>query len=523
MSKKLPIVFFVGVFLLVAVISAKSYFSIDPDFGWRITAGQLYLRSGIPQTDPFTYTMPSFHWVDHAWISTLLMGFLYPNIGMLGLSVLFSFLCVTAILAAAFRFDRKNIIEAKVIKRLKGISKVKVLRFLDIPFILSIVIIFPFTGIRAQVFTWIFLALFLKFLFDRGLWEKYRHLTPFYFLLWSNIHGGYISGLTCLFLYLLAKTLKERKINYKEAFIFVASTTVTLINPYGFGNWREVWSSVSDTSLRFSIAEWVPSIFRMDFAFVYYLTFSLVLVVRYFRKFTLGQMFIYFFFLIQAVTSLRNVVLWVIVSLALSSQSIIFFYEEVVKDKISTDRFVKVYKGAWFLAIFIFLFEMSFGMYSSLSLQEHIFYPQGAVKYLNNQDINGNVFSEYGWGGYLIWKYPQKKVFVDGRMPSWREVTIMESEETSAFETYKDVLTGDIDYRVVFAKYDINTLLWPKRKTEKGLYDILQEKLDNLLALFGKEKNNFNLIDTIDKDGWQLIYEDNNAVIYKNLSNIEGN
>ena len=30
------------------------------------------------------------------------------------------------------------------------------------------------------------------------------------------------------------------------------------------------------------------------------------------------------------------------------------------------------------------------------------------------------MFNEYDWGGFLIWQFPEQKVFVDGRMPYWK-------------------------------------------------------------------------------------------------------
>ncbi|MBI3559155.1 hypothetical protein HY085_02055 [Candidatus Gottesmanbacteria bacterium] len=33
----------------------------------------------------------------------------------------------------------------------------------------------------------------------------------------------------------------------------------------------------------------------------------------------------------------------------------------------------------------------------------------------------GNIFNTYEWGGYLVWKLPDNKIFVDGRMPAWQD------------------------------------------------------------------------------------------------------
>lgn len=49
-----------------------------------------------------------------------------------------------------------------------------------------------------------------------------------------------------------------------------------------------------------------------------------------------------------------------------------------------------------------------------LTIDEHC--PVGAVAFMKQHDLHGNVLGDYDWGGYLIWHIvPQSKVFIDGR------------------------------------------------------------------------------------------------------------
>jgi hypothetical protein len=70
----------------------------DHDFGWHIRMGQLILAKGIPATDPFSYTMPSYPFVDHEWLADILLVQLYPIIGYPGLGVIYTFIAVAALL-----------------------------------------------------------------------------------------------------------------------------------------------------------------------------------------------------------------------------------------------------------------------------------------------------------------------------------------------------------------------------------------------------------------------------------------
>ena len=50
----------------------------------------------------------------------------------------------------------------------------------------------------------------------------------------------------------------------------------------------------------------------------------------------------------------------------------------------------------------------------------------------------GNMFNEYSWGVYLIWKLPEYKTFIDGRMLSWRD-----ESGYSVFEEYVEITRSE--------------------------------------------------------------------------------
>jgi len=42
-------------------------------------------------------------------------------------------------------------------------------------------------------------------------------------------------------------------------------------------------------------------------------------------------------------------------------------------------------------------------------------YPTAALQFMQQQHINGRIFNQYGWGGYMEWNTPELKPFIDGR------------------------------------------------------------------------------------------------------------
>jgi hypothetical protein len=93
-NSTIRVVVFTLIFLFFFI---NGVLSLDPDFGWHLTSGNLTIVRGIAKTDPFSYTMPSFLFVDHEWLTNVLIAKAYPLIGKVGLSLICAFIATAAI------------------------------------------------------------------------------------------------------------------------------------------------------------------------------------------------------------------------------------------------------------------------------------------------------------------------------------------------------------------------------------------------------------------------------------------
>lgn len=237
LSQRSKIILFVS---LLQLFFIRSLLFLDPDFGWHLRMGQFILTNGIPQTDPLSYTMSSFPFIDHEWLTNVILARLYPLIGFTGLAFLAAFAVVTALFLV---IPKKNSSWALI------------------PLLLTAALILPFAGVRVQTITWLFMAFLLKIVLDESFWRRWRFLLPPLFLFWVNLHGGFAGGVGVLFLALAVKVWVDKSF-WKEAFLFgILCLGATFINPYGPRIWEEIWRQGSDTSLRFSIVEWAPIFF----------------------------------------------------------------------------------------------------------------------------------------------------------------------------------------------------------------------------------------------------------------------
>lgn len=80
--------------------------SIDPDFGWHLQAGRYILAHGIPTHDIFTYTAADFRWIDHEWLSDVVMALLFGAGGYWLLAAVWAVIWLAAIgLASNWKWD----------------------------------------------------------------------------------------------------------------------------------------------------------------------------------------------------------------------------------------------------------------------------------------------------------------------------------------------------------------------------------------------------------------------------------
>jgi len=109
--------------------------------------------------------------------------------------------------------------------------------------------------------------------------------------------------------------------------------------------------------------------------------------------------------------------------------------------------------------------------------------PLGAAAYLTRSELPGKMFNTYNWGGYLIWSlYPETPVFVDGR-------TDLYALNGRVLDDYVQIHLVRLGWQDLLASYGIGHAV-TEREGPLGL----------MLA---------------QTEGWELVYQDDLAVIYE--------
>lgn len=408
---------FVGVFIIFFL---WSYTTIDSDFGWHLRSGQYFIEHGVPKNDIFTYTAGSFHWVNHEWLSDIVVATVYDLGSYELLALLYAGMWTMAIAIMGRKVHPAFIAAAAVA-------------------------ILPFAGVRAL--TWSALGLALLVLIIRQKNKKWRMIIPLLFLVWANFHGSFLIGIA----YGGWQVLRER--SWKLAVIGVLSLAVTFINPYGAELYTEVFRTMLDSDLHATINEWAR--FAIPLSAVPYVLVWLGLTIyrnqwewrRYVRFETL--------LFVMSVSSMRMTPLFVLSSLTGLQQTV----EEIGNALPKKDQ-QRGRQAAKVAAITLVIVSLALPVVETFAKSgQGRGYPVQAVQYLTAHPCEGHLFNSYNYGGYLIWQLPSHKVYIDGRMPSW------EHETGTYMKDYNKVLSDEAFRVQEFEKYTITCVIIEK-KTE---------------------------------------------------------
>jgi hypothetical protein len=152
---------------------------LTPDVWWHLATGRLIATSGIPHADPFSYTLAGHSWTAHEWLADRILYTVHAHGGLLGIVHLRAGLIVLAF-AFAFALARLHAPAWLAFVTLSIAAWVSQRNWLD----------------RPQLWSYA-LAPLLVLLLERHRIRPTRAIwaLPLLFVLWANLHGGFMLGL----------------------------------------------------------------------------------------------------------------------------------------------------------------------------------------------------------------------------------------------------------------------------------------------------------------------------------------
>lgn len=417
--------------ILLALLSAGLLFAcyklpFDPDLFWHIRAGKDIARIGVPFVDWYSHTFPTFFWINHEYAQDVFMGWIHGAFGFAGISIVYTLITtVTLSVGVWFSMNRRLPWTWSLVS---GIAIALACR--------------GFLGARPQMFTYALLLVLIG-LIRRALKDTKRQtlwfsLIPLTFAVWANLHASFVAGFIVLLIVITTESTKtlfnkiwqlgpvaSTKTIGRLVTAFIASVFATFLNPYGYNIWLEPYRTLSDNDLHHNIVEWFGAEAYTPSGWILFglmIVFAALIVVRQKRmNLTDGALAIAFFG--SATLAVRNIPLFLLIAIPLGFEML-----RELRPKGAETAF-RLWPTLVAVALFVAAGASMFPYHTfgRLNEDETVFaddrYPVGAAQYLveHEEFSQSHPYNEYGWGGYLLYKVPWFKTFIDGRMPSWEQ------------------------------------------------------------------------------------------------------
>lgn len=447
----------------------------ESDIWWVLRNAQELLRThSFPRVDSYSFTAAGSPWLDKEWLSGLIYFFGYNARGLQGILFVYFFVLVLIFVGVYRRCchagaDCKDAIVATLAAIcLGGVS------------------IAP----RTLLFGWLCMVGLLLLIDRFPHQERSLWLIPPLFALWINLHGSWVFGLVVLGITVasgfiegewggVVATRWTRRQLTQLLLVCGASVAALFLNPFGYKLVLYPFDlGFRQQSVVKYMDEWLPVDFSSWNGKLAMLLILSVLAAALFsrRNWKLAEVALTTFALWAALSHTRFMFFAGLVIMPILSPRMKLFepYQPELEKPWLNAAIMGVVAG-----LMIFFFP------SNASLQEKIDaeYPKAALAFMQANDINGRIFNQYKFGGYMDWNSPELKPFIDGRA----DIFVY----NGVFDDFVRATTLNNSFEIL-DKYKIDYILY---EPKQPLTYLLEHS-----------------------PGWRLLYSDNSTVLFQRVS-----
>ena len=414
-----------------------SFVTADTDLWGHIKFGEdLWTAKALHRFDIYSYTAFGSEWINHEWLSELVMYFVYHIFGSPGLLI------------------GKLLMGFSIVYLLSRISFYRTCEPLvyGIVFVLSVFVMCPGFMIRPQVLTFLFAAYFLysfHLYFEKG--KNLLWTLPFIMVAWVNCHGGFLIGVGMFPVVVgceaIVCRIRNKNAEHLRRVIFwlVLTEAAVFVNPYGYHLLGFLYKTLSVPR---GISEWGP-VTVFDFSYLRLKLLALLFLCSFFirnPKRRYWEAGIIIVSLIYAFMHQRHTPVFAIVAAPYLTENL-----SILVQRLGLFDKVRSFSSYVLLNAFLFVlvsYQIAFAGYKYSKAEWNIIvdpaqYPVSAVRFLKVNGIKGKILIPFDWGEYAIWKlYPGCRVSMDGRFRTvYPEKVLRDHFQASRDEAkFKDLL-----------------------------------------------------------------------------------
>jgi hypothetical protein len=415
----IPAIVFILLATLVPVGLQKPMLNSDGDLARHLRHGQYMLEHGeLIRADPFSFTRPGAPFIGFEYGSQLLYA-LAERVGGLPAVAILAGLLIALTYALLTGFLLSHRVDP-------------LLACLTVA--LAIALGSPHWTARPHLFSSLAVVILFGML-ERGSRKGAILTTAVLFVVWANLHGGFVYGWILIALY-LGGSLGELvsgsdraawrdRVKYYGTML-VTSAVATIVNPHGLELHQHLLGFFGKPFLRDNTAEFASPNFHEPAGkvFLAVLLVCLVSLTLHRGRPTLPRLFVICAGIAFALLAVRNIPLFGLTALPLLALHLDELWRRLPDKRGVRGRFETTARStatlAWMIPAVLLMVALALGRGRLGATQlirdefDATVFPVAAVSQARDNELKGRLYHEFAWGGYLLYAWPQQRIYIDG-------------------------------------------------------------------------------------------------------------
>ncbi len=475
-------VFTIFLFFLLFLEFYHPISAMSQDLGRHLLTGELILKTHtVPTINLYSYTYPTFPFINHHWFSEVLFFAIFKRYSFEGLFAITIFIVGFAF-AIPYWYSAKR-------------SKIPAVAIVSL---LYLRVLFERTDVRPEIFSFLFLSCFVTLLYSyRNRFTRLIILLIPLELLWVNMHVYFIIGVAIIWLFFADALLTHRKNPYGKHILFLLCvclgvTAVTLLNPnglrgaiYPFHVFENYGYAIEENQNIFFL--W--GLFSKQTIIYFWVSVgvlfgSLLMQIKRTRPI---DWLLALFFTALAITSIRNFPLFVFGTFIPAVYYLHFVLQTMFAKIRQTSARIPIVKLIFYISLLCLLIVQMVQIAEKYPLGFGVIAGSApAAQFFINNKLKGPILNNFDIGSYLEYRlYPKQRVFVDGR-PEAYPVSFFQNTYIPLQEDPKKFAKAD-------KKYHFNTIFFTHTDQTPWAAKFINTIVNN--------------------PAWKLVYLDNTTMI----------
>lgn len=502
-------------FLLIILLVTYTFFLIhkinltNDDLGRHIKNGEIVLNDkNVLFYNYYSQSESNYRFINHHWLS----GLIYYSLFLIGSFNLLIWLKVLTLIATFILFNYLKKYDCKTNYDL----------ILDFVIgLLIILVLIERTDVRPEIFSYLFIAIYIKLLqiYQNNKNSNYLKPIPFLQIIWVNLHIYSFIGLLIISFYVLEKLIQylynksdQKKLKDLKliALLFAITILISLLNPntlsgllYPANILKTYGYEIVENKTPFYINTLSNNISIEAYVIVliFTLTITILNIKNYIKEKRLFEIMLIIFACSSSIFALRNITImaFIVYPILLDNTKQI-----ITKNKL---KLITIFTIISIISLIIInnnfqINKKEFGL--GLTKDSEL-----AKDFIIKNNITGQIFNNYDIGSYLImYLFPNQRPYVDNRPEAYSieffdeykelQYNINEFNEKAKQENITVILFNHNDntpWAQSFLSQMIQNKEWFVAHIDKNAIIIL--KKENYEYLLNSKINNTNILEKI--------------------------